>query len=141
VSDPAQDGAEPGEDAWDLLTLGQDWLTIWHSEIAAIAVDRELRETWQGALAAWFGAAEAALRALRPAPSDGSAGRAGSPSDLAARAPARADAAAGPAAAAAASDAGRDELERLRGRVAGLEQRLAELECRPRRSSRRRVRP
>ena len=27
--------------------LAADWLTIWHSEAAALAEDRELREAWQ----------------------------------------------------------------------------------------------
>ena len=80
----------------------QDWVTIWHSEMAALAVDREQQEAVLRGVDAW-----GAVAALMAVGLD-AAGRAG------------ADAAAGAAAADAASDA----------RVLALERRVAELEAR-----------
>src|SRR4051794_10690451 len=32
-------------------TLAQDWITLWQSELSALAADPELRETWQTLMA------------------------------------------------------------------------------------------
>ena len=59
------DGDTP---AAELHELARDWITLWQSELAAMATDREAQETFQALLAVWAGAAAAMLRAL---PRDG----------------------------------------------------------------------
>src|SRR5271170_1790931 len=103
----------------DLAALARDWVTLWQSELAAIAADREAQESWQAIVALWAGAAGALLTAAPRSwppyggPSDAGSAHAGSATgqpaaQAAAREPAdgRAGAAApsGAAAAAAASD-------------------------------------
>jgi hypothetical protein len=98
----------------ELHELARDWITLWQSELAALATDREAQETWQTLMALWAGAAGAMLQALPRAGHDG----AGARPTYAPR----------PAAAAAAPDPRDAEIERLARRVAELERRLAELE-------------
>jgi len=72
--------AEPPERA-----LARDWITIWQSELAGLAADREAQETWQKLLALWGEAAWAVLGAAAGAPPqarehpDGSTGTAQPP--------------------------------------------------------------
>ncbi len=116
-SGQAQGGAADGAAPADLHGLARDWITLWQSELAAMAVDREAQETWHAMLALWAGAAGAMLtaapreRARRTAP--GSAGAAAAP---------------GAAPAAAAPDPRDAEIERLARHVRDLESRLADLE-------------
>ncbi|MDR3538621.1 MAG: hypothetical protein P4L71_19150 [Acetobacteraceae bacterium] len=123
----------------DLGQLARDWISLWQSELSAIAVDREAQETWQAMLALWAGAAGAMLHAMpragsTAAPSPPSSARAGEPAGHdaqgARRAARRAGAepATGTAAAAAAPDPRDAEIERLARHVAELETRLAGLE-------------
>jgi len=58
-------------------TLAADWATIWQSEWAAIAMDREVQETWRRMTASWAvqadadrqsPPADAAARSARPVP-------------------------------------------------------------------------
>ena len=35
--------------------LARDWITLWQSELAALAVDREAQETWHVLLSLWAG--------------------------------------------------------------------------------------
>src|SRR4051794_26100297 len=56
------------EDAPDLRRLAQGWITLWESEIAALAADPEMREAWQAMASVWAGAMTAALRAVPAAP-------------------------------------------------------------------------
>src|SRR3984885_15790000 len=58
---PGRDETEAGP---DLRKLAQDWITLWQSELAGLAVDREAQETWHAMLALWAGAAAAMLRAM-----------------------------------------------------------------------------
>jgi hypothetical protein len=102
---PPPDPAAPDLSAW-----AEDWITIVQSELASLAVDRELQEAMQRLVAGWATAARALI------PHDGPAR------------PARAAAAARPAPAAAAPDARDAEIERLGARIAELEARLAILE-------------
>ena len=105
--------------AADLQQLARDWIALWQSELAALAVDREAQESWQALLALWAGAAAACLQAMpRAAPPwherpDGRTGAAAAP---------RA------APAAAAPDPRDAEIQRLHRRLGELEARLAELE-------------
>jgi len=109
------DGEQPADPpAAELAELARDWITLWQSELAALAVDREAQESWQTLLALWAGAAAAMLQAMPRSGHDGT--RPG-----AAVAPR-------PAPAAAAPDARDAEIERLARRIAELERRLAELE-------------
>ena len=102
-------GTPPGDLALDgegFEALARDWMTIWQSEWAALAVDREVRESIQALLALW-------------SPVSGRIGPPGGGGPAAAP---------WPPAAAAASDAGDAEVGRLTERVAELERRLADLE-------------
>lgn len=120
LGNAGQDTNEPGTtgaaDLPDPRKLAQDWITLWQSELSAMAADPEIRESWQTIMALWAGTMSAMLRGL---PSDrgydGARGRAG-PAD-----------ASRPAPAAAAPDARDAEIDRLARHVAALEQRLAEL--------------
>jgi hypothetical protein len=104
----------------------QDWITIWQSELSAVAADREVQQAWSKLVAMWAANARAAAAFLPPgpyqaSPRDGSSGRP------------RPEPPARPAPAAAASDAGQHEaesciIERLARRVEELERRLAELD-------------
>jgi hypothetical protein len=47
----------------DLAALARDWVTLWQSELTAIAAEREAQESWQAILALWAGAAGAMLAA------------------------------------------------------------------------------
>jgi hypothetical protein len=104
----------------DLGKLAQDWVTLWQSELSAMAADPEIRESWQTVMALWAGTMSTMLRTLPRDPNasrhDGTRGRAGA-ADASRAAPA-----------AAAPDARDVEIERLARHVAALERRLAELE-------------
>jgi hypothetical protein len=93
----------------------EDWVTLWQSELTAMAGDRELRESWAAMVALWAGTATGALALLR-APPDVPPGTAGT------RQPA------GPPPALAAPDPGLDEVAGLHRRIAELERRLAAFE-------------
>ena len=96
-----------------LQELTRDWITVWQSELTAVAVDREAQESWQSVISLWAGAAGALLTFVPPR-GQGDARRP------------RAEA--GAAAAPVAPDAGAAEVERLGQRIAELERRLADLE-------------
>jgi hypothetical protein len=114
--------AELRDTGHDPTALARDWITIWHSEMAAASIDREAQEMWRGLLAVWAEAADAMLRAFAPPSRDEWAnGRHGAGPAAAARA----------AAADAAPDAGAADVDRLARRVEELERRLAELERGP----------
>jgi hypothetical protein len=124
---PEQHGAEFGDagsrhhtEMPDLGKLAQDWITLWQSELSAMAADPEIHESWQTMIALWAGTMAAMLRGL---PRDTGA----SPRE---RARARSGSADAPGAApvAAAPDARDAEIERLARHVTALERRLAELE-------------
>ena len=110
----------PDPDMPDPRKLAQDWITLWQSELSAMAADPEMRESWQTMMALWAGAVSAMIREMPRAQAaggrDGPGGQAGTTD--APRAPP-------PAAALDARDA---EIERLARHVALLEHRLAELE-------------
>lgn len=117
----------PGSDTPQLESLARDWITLWQSEIAALAHDREAAETVSHLAAIWAGLAASWLRAVPPAyPSPSYPPPAHEPH---AAAPSVAP---GPASAAAAPDAGvaeiRDLLGELAKRLGGIERRLASLE-------------
>ena len=111
------DGEAPTQP--DPRDLVRDWITVWQSELAAIATDREMRENWQAAAGAWVGLASAIMCAPSPSPPPAH--------DPAPRSAGTADAT-GPAAPAAAPDARDAEIERLGRHVAALESRLAAIE-------------
>lgn len=107
----------PDPHAADPQAYLRDWMTIWQSEMAALATDREAGEIWARLLAPW--ASLAAAAASPPAPPREPAGSAG------AAAPAGAEADRDASAAGLAR-----QLARLHDRMAGLERRIAELEQR-----------
>ena len=140
----AGDRVGPEAAAPDPAALAGDWITVWQSELAALAADREVQEGWQALAALWAGVAGAALAALPRAPVERWAGR--RTEGFAARAdaagpvdagpahertdrPAGTAAAAGAAAAAAAPEPRDAEIERLHRRIGVLESRLARLEA------------
>ncbi len=108
--------------AHDGDTLAEDWVALWQSEMAAMAADRELRESWTGLLALWAGAVGAALqlapgwRGFDAAAARNANGAASTPQP------------AGTPPAAAASDLGGDEARRLHERITELESRLSTFE-------------
>ena len=110
------DGAVPDLTAIDPQELARDWITLWQSELAALATDREAQEAWQTCLAVWAGMAMS-MTAMLPRGGPSGAPGGGRPAD-----------AARPAAAAAAPDARDAEIERLARHIAELERRLARLE-------------
>lgn len=114
----AGDRHSPEWQAPDLQALARDWITLWQSELAAVATDREFQESWQTLAALWAGVAGAMLRGLPRGLSDGAAGPFGAGTFAASR----------PAPAASAPDARAAEVDRLARRVAELERRLAELD-------------
>jgi uncharacterized protein YceH (UPF0502 family) len=108
-----------GASAPDLSAYAQDLITLWQSELSALAVDREMQEGFQRGLALWGAMAQNLAQSLPKGPQH--------------EAPRRTGPAAAPRSAAdsAASDARDAELARLAERVAELERRLAELTHRP----------
>lgn len=91
--------------------LAKDLLTLWQSELTALAVDREIQEGWTRLVQLWAHIASVAASLL---PHDAAPGG---------TAPAQPP---WPAAADAASGAGLAETRRLLRRIAELEQQLAE---------------
>lgn len=89
-----------------------DWITIWQSEWAALATDREVQEGWQRAADAWAAAAAACIKLAGADAAPGCARPEPPP-----RPPAAADAS-------AARDA---DMSALLARVDELERRLADL--------------
>lgn len=107
----------------DLQAIARDWVTIWQSELSAMATDRELQDGWVRLVELWADAAERATRLFplgrRPSSHDEPSGHTGS------TAPARA------ASVMAPPDDRDAAIRRLAERVAELERRLAENErCR-----------
>jgi hypothetical protein len=97
----------------DPRAVALDWITIWQSELSALAYDHELQELWLSLVKHWAHVAEQAARALPMSAHDRAPGRTGPiPS-------------ARSAAAMAASDPRDAAIERLAERVAELERRLA----------------
>jgi hypothetical protein len=114
---PGGTGDRPADAASgpDMQSLARDWITVWQSEIAAVACDREVQETWQMLAGLWAGVASLMLQGLPRGQPDGYPPIRARPS-----------ATARPPPAAAASDSRDAEVERLARRVAELERRLAE---------------
>ena len=55
----------------DPRKLAQDWITLWQSELSAMAADPEMRKSWQTVMAFRAGTMSAMLRGLpRAAPSE-----------------------------------------------------------------------
>ena len=118
---PPEETVSQADPVADLQALARDWITLWQSELAATAVDREAQEGVQALVALWAGAAGAMLSAMprgmhEPGPFSAQPFGTGTP--VAPRA----------AAAAAAPDARDAEIERLGRLVGELERRLADLE-------------
>lgn len=131
---PGQPGGRAPQD--DLAALARDWVTLWQSELAALARDREAQEGWQTLLALWAGVIGSAVQAMprhwpSPFSAPGQTAHWAGPDE-----PHGGSGAAFPprSAATAAASATRDaEIERLHCRITELERRLAGME--PRRSS------
>jgi hypothetical protein len=113
----------PMDDAPDLRRLAQDWITLWQSELTAMAADREMQETWQATMGLWAGVATAMLNATIGTVRHGSSDRHDRSRQRAGPQPA-----AGAAPAAAAPDPRDAEIERLARHIAALEERLGKLE-------------
>ncbi|HEY4043529.1 MAG TPA: hypothetical protein VGM32_17010 [Rhodopila sp.] len=122
--------ARIASDLPDPRKLAEDWITLWQSELTAIAADPELRESWQAVMALWAATMSALLRGM-PRGAAGHGFRHGSAAtdrhDGAGGQARTADAPRTPPAA-AAPDARDAEIERLARHVATLERRLAALE-------------
>lgn len=112
------DDAEGGQRFSDPRSRARDWITLWQSELSALATDREVQEAWQRGVSLWANAADALIRVMpdlarEPARQSGAAASPGT-------APARPH----------ADDGGARTIERLESRIAELERRLAEVERR-----------
>ena len=108
---------QAARDLPDPARLALDWITLWQSELTAMAADRELRETWQTVAGLWAGTMATLVRGMPHAQAHDAAARpAGAPQ------PPRTTAAD------AASDPRDAEIERLARHVAALERRLADIE-------------
>jgi hypothetical protein len=94
--------------------LAEDWVTLWRSELTAMAADRELRESWTAMVALWSATATSATAMFNP--------RHDTPGTADPAQPPR------PSSPPAAPVPGLDEIERLNRRVAELERRLAALQ-------------
>jgi hypothetical protein len=114
AADPNQAEPPDNPDLPDPRQLAQDWITLWQSELSAIAADREIRESWQTITALWATTLSGML-AGAGAPYDG-ASRHARPADAPRAAPA-----------AAAPDARDAEIDRLTRHVAALERKLDDL--------------
>ena len=114
----------PWQDTAGLESWARDWITLWQSELTAMAADRELREGWGTLMALWAKAATSAASQMAGA---AALNRPPVPHERSSRS-APADDAARPAPGAAAPDAGGDEVERLHRRIAALEERLRAIE-------------
>jgi hypothetical protein len=118
------DGAE--EPGAELDAFARDWITLWQSELAALASDTEAVEAWTRLLSLWAGAAAAGLRMAPRADAvhDPYAARAAPPP--------RAAAAGAPSdAGGVAGDGGRRDdavLARILDRLDAIERRIAALE-------------
>ena len=151
MSDGTEGGQGPAAPP-DLAALARDWITLWQSELAALAADREAQEMSEAVLALWAGMAGSLLAAVprargpgmeAPAPGFGLDPESAAPdaphappaapgaSDESADRRAGAAAPAGAAADPAAPGPGDAALERLHRRLAELESRLAALEREP----------
>lgn len=106
----------PKDNGAEWRDTARDWVTIWQSELAALAEDREALETWRDVVDGWARMAEAMIDAMPDAGPDDGLPRPFTP--------------AGAAAAPAALDPRDAELARLAERVAELERRLAGVEGR-----------
>ncbi len=93
--------------------LARDWITLWQSELAAMAVDREAQETWLTMMALWAGAKDIPTAVPPERPHGRDYEHAVGPSGTAA---------------ASAPDPRDTEIERLARQVHDLEGRLAVLE-------------
>ncbi len=104
----------------DPRKLAQDWITLWQSELSAMAADPEIRESWQTVMALWAGTMTTMLRGM---PREPKAAR----HDSSGQGPAAAADTTRASAADAAPDSRDVEIERLARHVAALERRLADL--------------
>jgi len=127
--------ADSTESQPDLQELARDWITLWQSELTAMAADRELQENLAAMMGLWAGAAAAMVNAMPRAaprssrkPGAGRRDRSAEPGDIPPAGRTAAAAAEGSQAAAAAPDPRDAEIQRLGDRVAELESRLAQLE-------------
>ncbi|WP_237217610.1 hypothetical protein, partial [Falsiroseomonas oryziterrae] len=60
-------GDKPGPGD-ELDRLAEDWITLWQTEIAALAADREAAEAWAAAASAWAALGAAWMRAAAAPP-------------------------------------------------------------------------
>ncbi|WP_245761892.1 hypothetical protein [Falsiroseomonas stagni] len=67
-ADRPQDGAPPPDGEAELDRLAEDWITLWQTEIAGLAADREVAEGMAGMAAAWAALGAAWLRAATAPP-------------------------------------------------------------------------
>jgi hypothetical protein len=116
----AQNGEQPtGPSETD---LARDWITLWQSELNAIALDPETLRSWRSTLQVWSNFASWILQ-MAPKASP-------KPSDDAETSRPTPERQAGPASAVAPPDPRDDEISRLSQHIAQLERRMANLERR-----------
>jgi hypothetical protein len=62
------DADRPNAEQEEVERLAEDWITLWQSEIAALAADREAAEAWSAATSALAALGAAWLRAAAAPP-------------------------------------------------------------------------
>ncbi len=60
--------AHAASDLPDPRKLAQDWITLWQSELTAMAADPEMRESWQTVMTLWAATMSTMLRGMPRAP-------------------------------------------------------------------------
>ncbi|HVY16899.1 MAG TPA: hypothetical protein VHB27_16880 [Rhodopila sp.] len=113
---------EEGPDQASESDLARDWITLWQSELNALAADPEMMRSWRSAVQAWSNVATWFLHIM---PKAAEARHDDTPRRRPGPKPA-----ARPTPAVAASDARDDEIARLTLHISQLERRLADLERR-----------
>ena len=74
-ADQVGERVDAGRDTLDTRALARDWITLWQSELTAMAADREMREGWQTTACTLGGRDDSYVADCAPRTGPGSAAR------------------------------------------------------------------